>query len=195
MKKMQDLLLLMSLKQMQMNKLFFFLLALFFFACTNTNTYQYFNTNLIEKDKILYLDIILNFEIPEKLQSNLKMFSYANIKIKFQVLNNKNKVISIKTIDRVIKYDRWNKIYIIKDSFSFIEKKYDNFISMKNDLYSFNNIPIQLDNLDEVKNNLIIKYDFFLKSVDFLPPFKFIEYNIKFGNIEKKNNIIVIKID
>ncbi|OHD12138.1 MAG: hypothetical protein A2086_10890 [Spirochaetes bacterium GWD1_27_9] len=178
-----------------MNKLFFFLLALFFFACTNTNTYQYFNTNLIEKDKILYLDIILNFEIPEKLQSNLKMFSYANIKIKFQVLNNKNKVISIKTIDRVIKYDRWNKIYIIKDSFSFIEKKYDNFISMKNDLYSFNNIPIQLDNLDEVKNNLIIKYDFFLKSVDFLPPFKFIEYNIKFGNIEKKNNIIVIKID
>jgi hypothetical protein len=171
-----------------MNKVIVFFLIIFLFSCSNKDYTSHINAKISKENKILYLNVELDYPIPKKLQENLKMFSHSNIKLNMKIYNSKNEIIFMNNIERVIKYDRWNNYYTIKDSYLLSEKKFPDFESIRKNINKFENIPFYFNNQEDITNQLMINYDFYLKSVDFIEPFKIIEYNEQLGNIKKMNN-------
>jgi len=158
-------------------------------SCSNTSKITKINPKISAENKTLYLDLSLNYPVPEKMQNNLKMFSKSKIILNLKIYNSKKKIVFVNNIDRTIIYDRWNNNYVIKDSYSFDEKKFIKFDLVKKNIYTFESIPFYYSNLDDISNPMLLNYDFYLKSIDLVQPFKLIEYYSDFGNIKSVNNM------
>ncbi len=130
----------------------------------------------------------LNVARPKNLYSTLKMFNYSTIFLDLEIYCDKT-FIGKSPIIRKIKYDRWNDLYLIENSYLYGDIRFKDFDSMFSEIYKFKKIEIAADNnLNGYKNKeFSINYDFYLNSMEFLPPFKIIEYNREFDNIKIKN--------
>jgi hypothetical protein len=116
------------------------------------------------------------------------MFSYCKMNFNLRILDMQNKIVSGINVERIIRYDRWNNYYLIKDSFNPNERKLLNFEDIAKNINVFNKIPVKFKNASQIKGRMKLEFDYYLKSVDFVEPFKFIEYTMGLGNIRYMNN-------
>ena len=124
-------------------------------------------------------------DIPSEFGKNLEKFLYSEIKINFNIYSNKKRVGGLK-FRRLIKFNKWDNEYIILEPDKNFIKKYKSFEDFIKDINKFEEISIEfIDNFND-SNGLILECDYFLKSTNFIPPFKFLEFNKKFGNMRKK---------
>jgi hypothetical protein len=157
-------------------------------SCSRHESIKAFKSEILRDENTIYLDIELNYAMPDKLKSNLGMFSYCKQNLNLRILNLNNKLISSFKIERIIKYDRWNNYYLIKDSYNLNERKLLNFEDIKKTINIFNKIPFKYKNSPDITKSMKLEFDYYLKSVDFVEPFKFIEYTKGLGNIKDLNN-------
>jgi hypothetical protein len=163
-------------------------LILILVSCSSHETIKAFKSEISKEEHRIYLDLELNYNVPEKLKSNISMFSYCKLLLNLKLLNSNNKNISNLKIERIIKYDRWNNYYLIKDSYELYEKKLFDFEEVKKTVNVFNRLPFQFQSTGEITDHMKLEYDYYLKSVEFVEPFKFIEYSMGLGNIRDLNN-------
>lgn len=170
------------MKQSRVGALVF--ITFFLLSCSNYDNTSDCDAFFLPETKKLSLNFILNLKVPDNLEKNLNMFNYSTMYLKLSIFD-KSKLIANKIIERKIKYDRWNNDFIIEDIYLDSEKRYNDFNSFSSNIYIFKNIFFEVN--DTKSRELIVKYDFYLKSLEFLPPFKLIEYDGEFGNIKLKN--------
>ena len=129
-------------------------------------------------------DLDLNIEIPHELKNNLVRFSYAKINLGATAFQNKKKLDNI-LIERTIRYDRWNDMFIIKNSNTLFDARFSNYKDMVKELTLFKDLRFKRSESSEDKYDIDI--DFTLLSTYFPAPLKILEFDKRFGNIKKRN--------
>jgi len=157
---------------------------LFILGCSSNVQKVDIEAKLLGKTNQLLLNLSFQMITSQKLESIIKMFNYSTINVNIRIKSNGN-IIANNSIERKIKYDRWNDVFTIEDSYLNVTRKYNNFANLLDDIYIFKNIVFNVE-IDKNKE-YILNYDFYLKSIEFVPPFVLIQYNKEFGNIKIKN--------
>jgi hypothetical protein len=171
-----------------MNRIVLLLAVLSLLSCQRSDHMTGFNAEAKPSANQILLSFKLDFAVPSNLEKNLKMFSVAEIKLKLKIFDHDNNLLFFEDISRTIKYDRWNGVYSIKDSYSATNRSFNDYKSVEGQIYEFSNIALTLKKPEFLDMELILNYDFAFRSVDFLQPFKFIEYYVKSDNMQVKNN-------
>jgi hypothetical protein len=166
---------------------FFFILLLFLISCEDNNYLKDFKTRFDRNSGKLTASFSLNISIPDNMEKNLKMFSVSSILISAVIYDSDKKIISRNSIQRIVRYDRWNDVFSVKDSYALYTLSYHDYKSMEKSLMAFENVPFVINDEGAVKNFMIIDYDVNVRSVEFPEPFKFIEYYVKSDNIRISN--------
>lgn len=112
---------------------------------------------------------------------------YAEIKFNLIFYDINKKELASIFFKRVIKFNKWDNEYIVLDSDNSF-KKYSSFYNLKESINRFDNLEVELIN-KLIDDFVIIKGKYFLKSIEVIPPFKFLEFTRKFGNIKKTMQI------
>jgi len=134
-------------------------------------------------DNIIF-DLDLNIEIPLELKNNLVRFSYAKINLSATAYQNKTKLDDI-LVERTIRYDRWNEMFIIQNSNTLFDARFSNYKEMVKELTLFKNL--QFKRADSSEDKYDINVDFTLLSTYFPAPLKILEFDKRFGNVKKRN--------
>lgn len=161
--------------------IFFFLI----FSCViNNNKVQIINYEIVDKsnEKIIF-NVNFNIEPPLKLEENLKKFLYSEIILNIKIYD-KDRVIGKVNIKKMIKFNRWEEEYSIFNLNKNILRKYNSFNELKKNINKFENIEISFFEKFS-SNKLKVNCNYILKSVEFVPPFKFLEFYKNSGNINK----------
>lgn len=170
-----------------MNRTILFLLLILLISCDTGDHLSSFKATHSNNNR-LYISFRLSYDVPSNLGKNLKMFSSAEMEINIDISDPDKKTIASQTVYRSIKYDRWNEVYSMKDSFSDNERTFSDFLSMKDILYEFSNIPFDMKSAEYGTKKLCMTYGFTIKSVEFDQPFKFIEFYLKTDNMKSGRN-------
>ena len=162
------------------------IIILFFFSCNRQSDFVYLKKGIDGQGDVIYFD--LKIDIPDNLKSNLDRFLEAKIVVNIKIYQKK---ILIQNFDitRSIKYDRWNNIYTIYNSYSMHKIKYYSFSKLIFDLSKFEGVPVNI-NSDITEGRMVLSYE--LISVNFPPPFKILEFSKRDENIKKKNKTYYI---
>lgn len=140
------------------------------------------------------IDFTINIKNYSILERNLKMFSTASIKMNLSFFSIGKQLLGTKKIERKIIYDRWNQDFSIKSSYNNRIIKYKYFNDLIKSVFVFDDVKIKF-NIPKFKDNVfILYYDFILKSTDLAPPFNLVEYDLRFGNIKKTKQKILLKV-
>jgi len=161
------------------------ILFFFFFCCIspkNEKLINNFEIISISKQNIVF-NIDFNIELPKKLEENLKKFLYSEIKVNITIYNGR-KIIGKGEIKRLIEFNKWENEYSLKDMNNNFVKKYKSLEELRKDVNKFENIEISF-NEKNTSNTTILECDYLIRSIQLLPPFKFLEFYKGFGSIRK----------
>ena len=175
---------------MLLKNLLLLLSILIILSCSQNSLTSNIRAKYNKETNVLQLNLYFNINITRAIEENLEKFSYANIYLDIFIFNKNKEQISNAKIIRFIKFDRWNNVYILKDSSDSLEKKYYSFKDLSDKILNFYDINMKVNN--SFINPVLIKYDFYLKSIELAPPFKIIEDNDLFGNIKRTNKEITV---
>lgn len=156
-------------------------IILFFFSCNRQNDFVYIKEDADGRGGVIKFD--LNIDIPDNLKSNLDRFLEAKIVVNIKIYQKKEMIQNF-DITRSIKYDRWNNVYTIFNSYSMYKIKYYSYSKLISDLSKFEGVPVNI-NSDITDGKMVLSYE--LISVNFPPPFKILEFSKRDENIKKKN--------
>lgn len=156
--------------------------ALTLFSCQRSYYIDNLTGNPLN-DNIIF-DLDLNIEIPLELKNNLVRFSYAKINLSATAYQNKTKLDDI-LVERTIRYDRWNEMFIIQNSNTLFDARFSNYKEMVKELTLFKNL--QFKRVDSSEDKYDINVDFTLLSTYFPAPLKILEFDKRFGNVKKRN--------
>ena len=95
------------LKTRSMNKLFLLIFALLSFGCSGATTTCVVEADIYTTDKSFFVDLTIDTEFPEGLQTNLEMYSQASINCNLTVTDGNKKLDETFSVSRMIQYDRW----------------------------------------------------------------------------------------
>jgi len=162
--------------------LLIFIIALF--SCQKTHYIDELIGNNVNGAVTFDLDLNLDIEIPHELKNNLVKFSYAKINLNASFFQNKKKIDNI-LVERTIRYDRWNDMFIIQNSNTLFDSRFSNYKTMVKKLTLFEDLRFKRP--DSSENKYEVDIDFTLLSTYFPAPLKILEFDKRFGNIKKRN--------